>query len=200
MLKTEKKYYTPEEYFEIEKYAKYKSEYYRGEIFAMSGGTLNHNRITLNIAGALNAAFSIKPCEAFASDLRIQIDKDKHYTYPDVTVVCGKLELAEGHKDMITNPIVIIEVLSDSTKDYDRGTKFTAYRNIKTLRDYILIDQESVHIEYFFKEEDGTWRLKEYFNIEKAILLKSIQIEIPIIEIYDRVFLSPKLQLLKKVR
>ncbi len=112
-----------------------------------------------------------------------------HYTYPDVVVVCGELEFAHKRKDMITNPILIAEVLSDTTKDYDRGSKFTAYRKIRTLRDYVLIDQKTVHIEYFSKEDDGTWRLREYFSLEETLMLMSVQISISVKEIYSRVSL-----------
>ncbi|MDI6794971.1 MAG: Uma2 family endonuclease [bacterium] len=197
MLKPNKQIYTAEEYFDMEKLSEYKSEYFYGEIFAMAGGTPNHNRITINLAGTLNAAFKDKFCEAFASDLRVQVEKGRHYTYPDVVVVCGELEFAEKRKDTIINPVIIMEVLSDSTKDYDRGTKFTVYRNIKTLQDYILIDQDIVHIEYFSKKEDGTWRLQEYFNMEEVLTLESIQVKISIKEIYNRVSLIPKLHLLR---
>ncbi len=187
MLKTDKKICTPEEYFALEEYADCKSEYFHGEIFAMAGGTANHNRITLNFANLLNTAFKGKSCEAFAIDVRIQIDKEKHYTYPDVVAVCGQIEFAEMRKDTIVNPILIAEVLSDATKDYDRGSKFTAYRNIKTLRDYVLIAQETVHIEYFSKENDGTWRLREYFDPQGILSVASLELSIPIREIYDRV-------------
>lgn len=192
MLKPDKQSYTPQEYFAMEEAAEYKSEYFHGEIFVMAGGTPDHNRITVDLASALNNAFTEGTCEPFASDLRVQIDKNKHYTYPDVVVVCGEIEFAEGRKDTIANPIATIEVLSDSTKDYDRGTKFTAYRTIMTLREYVLIEQDSVHIEVFFKEDDGTWRLREYFDIEKMLALESLQIEIPLKEIYSRVSLTPK--------
>jgi len=192
MLKPDKRSYTPQEYFAMEETAEYKSEYFHGEIFAMAGGTPDHNRITVDLASALNSMFIGGSCEAFASDVRVQIDTNKHYTYPDVVVVCGEIEFAEGRKDTIANPIAIMEVLSDSTKDYDRGTKFTAYRTIKTLREYVLIEQDSVHVEAFFKEDDGTWRLREYFDIKEMLPLKSLQMEIPIKDIYNRVSLAPK--------
>jgi Uma2 family endonuclease len=192
MLQTKKRLYNVEEYFALEEKGEYKSEYFYGEIFAMAGGTPNHNRITINLAGLLNAAFDESPCEAFTSDLRVQIDKDKHYSYPDVIVVCGDLEFSGGRQDTITNPILIVEVLSDSTRDYDRGSKFTAYRTIKTLRDYILIEQDSVHIEYFSREDDGTWRLHEYVSLEDTLVLESIQCSLPLRAIYQRVtFASP---------
>lgn len=192
MLKTNKKYISVEEYFELEETAEHGSEYYCGDVYAMAGGTPNHNRITVNLVGLLNSQFMGGPCEAFASDLRVQVEKDFHYTYPDVAVVCGELRLLEGRSDTIVNPVVIIEVLSESTQDYDRGTKFTAYRSIDTLTDYILVDPDTVHIEYFSKESDGTWRLREYFSTEEVVNIESIQVMAPAKEIYERVALIPK--------
>lgn len=192
MLKTNEKYIGIEEYFAREDIAEHRSEYYCGDVFAMAGGTPNHNRITVNLTSRLSTQLRGGPCEAFASDLRVQVKQDIHYTYPDVLVVCGELKLAEGRSDTIVNPVVIIEVLSESTKDYDRGTKFTAYRSIETLTDYILVDQNTVHIEYFSKESDGTWRLREYFSTEEVIEVKSIEAKLPAEGIYERVVLIPR--------
>jgi len=179
---------TSEAYLEAEQNAEYRSEYFYGEIFAMAGGTPNHNRITLNLAFIFNSRLKSKLCEAFASDIKVQIDEDKHYTYPDVMVVCGEIEFAKARKDTIVNPVVIAEVLSESTKDYDRGTKFTAYRKIKSLKDYILIEQDKIHIEYFSKEKDGAWRLREYFYLEDILIIQSVDLKISLKEIYERVF------------
>lgn len=199
MLPTEeKRLYTVEEYFALEEQAEYKSEYFHGEIFAMAGGTPNHNRITVDFAGLLNSSFEGTSCEAFTSDLRVQIDKERHYAYPDIIVVCDDLEFAKGRRDTITNPVLIVEVLSDSTRDYDRGTKFTSYRNhIKTLRDYILIEQVRVHVEYFSKERDETWRLREYFSLDDVLMLESVQCKVPLKEIYKRVSFEPELYALE---
>jgi len=192
MSKANEKYISIEEYFAREDTAELRNEYYRGDVFAMSGGTPNHNRITVNLANLLNTQFRGGSCEAFTSNLRVQVARNLHYTYPDVVVVCGELILAEGRSDTITNPVVIMEVLSESTIDYDRGTKFTAYRSIETLTDYISIDQDTVHIEYFSKERDGTWRLQEFFSTEEVLEIKSIEAMLPAKEIYERVALAPK--------
>ncbi len=194
MLKTNEKYISTEEYFAREDIAENRSEYWCGDVFAMAGGTPNHNRITVNLSSLLNSQFRGGTCEAFASDLRVQVEKEIHYTYPDVVVICGELKFVEGRSDTITNPVVIIEVLSESTRDYDRGTKFTAYRSVETLTDYILIDQDTVHIEYFSKESDETWRLREYFNPEEVVEIKSIAATLPIKGIYERVVLRTKRQ------
>jgi len=183
----EHRYYTPEEYFAIEEHAEYRNEYIDGEIFAMSGGTANHNRIAGDLFSVLNSALAPKGCEAFINDLRVQLQESRRYTYPDIVIVCGTLEFVKKRKDTITNPIVIIEVLSDSTKDYDRGSKFTAYRNIESLREYVLIEQNRVHIESFAKENDGTWRLREYDALTGDLPLIALDIVIPIKDIYRRV-------------
>lgn len=187
MLKAHEKYVTAEAYFQQEDTTEYRNEYYCGDVFVMTGGTPNHNRISLNVAGLLNAQFKGGLCEAFTIDLRVEVEKGVHYAYPDVVVVCGEMNLADGRSDTITNPVVIMEVLSESTRDYDRGSKFTAYRNIETLTDYLLIDQNRFHIEYFSKESDGTWRLREYFGTEEPIEIKSIGAKLPIGAIYERV-------------
>jgi len=192
MLKANEKYVCVEEYFAREETAEHRSEYFCGDVFAMAGGTPNHNRITVNLASLLRSRFRGGTCEVFASDLRVQVKKDFHYTYPDVVVVCGELKFLEGRSDTVVNPVVIIEVLSESTKDYDRGTKFTAYRSIETLTDYVLVDQDTVHIEYFSKESDGTWRLRELFSAEDLLEIKSIQATIPAKEVYERVALTPR--------
>ena len=187
MLQPKKELYTPEEYFAMEENVEYKSEYYHGELFAMAGCTPNHNQITVNLVTMLNTALQNTPCRIFTSDMRIQVNRRKHYAYPDVSIVCGELEFAEDRNDMITNPIVIFEVLSEFTKDYDRGSKFTAYRNISTLQDYILIDQEEIHIEYFHKNEVDKWVLEEYKDIGDTLKIYVLDLEILVQDIYARV-------------
>ena len=194
MLKINKTYIEVEEYFAQEETAEHRSEYYHGDMFAMAGGTPNHNRITVNLSSLLNAQFRGGPCEAFANDVRVQIEKGNHYTYPDVVIVCGELKFADGRSDTIANPVTIIEVLSETTQDYDRGTKFSAYRTIPTLTDYILVDQKTVHIEYFSKESDGTWRLREYFSTQDMLEIQTIQASIPMTGIYERVVLIPEIR------
>jgi Uma2 family endonuclease len=179
--------YTPEEYLAMEEEASYKSEYYDGEIFALAGASFNHNRIATNLVVALENAFSDKPCMAFTNDMRLLVEEHELYTYPDVMVLCDNPEFVKDRDDTIKNPILIAEVLSESTKDYDRGQKFEFYRSIKTLKDYILIDQSRVHIEYFHKIESGKWLMKEITDIDETLTLKSIDLEVPIEDIYNKV-------------
>lgn len=150
-------YYTPEEYLELEAAATYRSEYYNGQIFPIAGGTPNHNRITLNLSSALNFALKKQPYEVFMTDMRLWIPSNNLYTYPDVMVVAGQVELAEERKDIITNPIAIAEILSESTEKYDRVGKFKLYRAISTLKEYILISQTEIYAEQYTKTEDNKW-------------------------------------------
>ncbi|GAK58978.1 hypothetical protein U27_05953 [Candidatus Vecturithrix granuli] len=187
MLQTKKELYMLEEYFALEDQSEEKHDYFYGELFAMAGGTPNHNRITVDLAGVLNAALREKGCEAFTSDLRVQLDKYYHYAHPDVVVVCGALEFAKGRNDTVTNPLLIAEVLSDATRDYDRGTKFHAYRTIETLQDYLLIEQKNVQIEHFSREDDGSWRLREYNSLEDALYIQTLQCRLFLKDVYRRV-------------
>jgi Uma2 family endonuclease len=187
MFRRKEKYYTPEEYLTLEEKADYRSEYYQGEIFAMSGGSANHNRIVKNLLIALETSFENKPCEAFITDMRLLVEKNGLYTYPDVMVICGQLEFVEGRTDTLTNPIAIVEVLSQSTEGYDRGAKFELYRALETLQDYVLIDQAKVHVEYFHKMKDGRWVLTEFNELEAILRLEAVAVEIPLSRIYQRV-------------
>ncbi|HRH60735.1 MAG TPA: Uma2 family endonuclease, partial [Chitinophagaceae bacterium] len=139
-----KKYITPEEYLEIENAAAEKSEYYKGEIFAMSGATIPHNIISVNIITQLKQHLKGKSCRPFSSDQRIYIEKNGLFTYPDISVICGKVETSGDDNLSAVNPTVIIEILSKSTRNYDRGDKFKLYRDIPSLREYILIDSTSI--------------------------------------------------------
>ena len=187
MFERQKEYYTPEEYLALEETADYRSEYYRGEIFAMSGGSANHNRIARNVLTTLSIAFEDKPCEAFITDMRLLVKENGLYTYPDIMVVCGGLEFVEGRTDTLTNPIVIVEVLSQSTEGYDRGAKFELYRALETLQDYVLIDQAKVHVECFHKMKDGRWILTEFNELEATLQLEAVGVDISLSQIYRRV-------------
>lgn len=187
MVAQPQKRYSPEEYLALEETAEYRSEYYRGEIFAMSGGSANHNRIIKNLVITLDAALEGKPCETFVTDMRLHVRKNSLYTYPDVMIVCGRIEYVKGRTDTITNPVVIFEVFSESTQAYDRGAKFELYRAIETLQDYVLVDQSRVHVEYFHKLEDGRWLLTEFNNLEGVLMLESVGVEIPLSRVYQRV-------------
>lgn len=141
MQKAAKNYYTIEECLTLEEKAEDKSEYYRGEIFAMTGATMNHNQIAGNLYTVLNQAYPDKECRVFISDMRLWVKEKELFTYPDLLVICDKPVFYQNRRDTIANPLIIVEVLSESTKNYDRGGKFEFYRTLSTLKEYILIDQ-----------------------------------------------------------
>ena len=180
-------YYSPEEYLKLEEVAEFRSEYQDGRIIPMTGGTPNHNQIAGNFYGTLNFATKGQPYRVFINDLRLWIPSKRVYTYPDVMLVAGKLEFAEGRKDTITNAVMVAEVLSESTANYDRGDKFKLFRTIPTLREYILIDQYEMHVEQFSKTDDNKWVLSEYDGADAVLRLSCVEFEMRLGDIYDRV-------------
>lgn len=182
-----KKLFTIAEYLELESAAIEKSEYYQGEIFAMSGALLPHNIITVNTLSFLHQKLKGKGCRPFNSDMRIHIEKNMLFTYPDISVVCGKAETLNDDNFNLLNPTIIIEVLSKSTKNYDRGDKFKLYRDIETLKEYILIDSLSVSVEVFRINKQNHWELEEYKSPEDFLSIPVLELSIPLVEIYDGV-------------
>ncbi len=180
-------YYSPEEYLMLEEGEKFRSEYQDGRIIPMTGGTPNHNQIALNLSGTLNFYTKGQPYQVFIKDLRLWIPSKRVYTYPDVMLVAGKLEFAEGRKDTITNAVMVAEVLSESTEDYDRGGKFKLFRTIPSLREYVLIDQYEMHVEQFVKTDDNKWVLSEYDGTDAVLKLSCVEFEMVLADIYDRV-------------
>ena len=183
-----KKTFTIEEYLQYENSASEKHEYYQGEIFAMSGALVPHNMIASNVLIALGQKLKGKSCRPFNSDQRIHIEKNTLFTYPDVSVICGDIQTLNNDEYNVLNPSVIIEVLSKSTKNYDRGEKFKLYRDIPTLKEYILIDSESPGIECFRINQQGLWELKEYKSIDKLLEIPTLQLALSLEEIYEERF------------
>lgn len=182
-----KKVYSLEEYFEFETHSSERHEYIDGEIVPMTGGLPNHNKIAGGLYAALRFMLKQHPYDVFITDQRLWIPKKKIATYPDVMVIAQPLEYAAGRRDTLTNPRFIAEVLSKSTQDYDRGEKFVAYRTIPTFQEYLLIDQDSVHAEHYFKIDQRRWTLTEYEDIGETIALESIGCEVAIADLYDKV-------------
>ncbi|WP_159468132.1 Uma2 family endonuclease [Dyadobacter sp. 3J3] len=179
------KYYSEAEYLDIERGADYKSEYYKGEIFAMAGAGHNHNRIVENLSIEIGGFFKGKSCRTFSSDQRIHIPETGLYTYPDLLIVCEKNQYLDDKKDTILNPTVIIEVLSESTEAYDRGQKFHFYRSITSLREYVLINSRSLAAEVFRKNEEGLWVLaSEAYQLSDQLELASVNLTIAMEDIY----------------
>ena len=188
---TQQRYYTPEEYLELEEAADYRSEYINGQIIPMAGGTANHNRISLNLSAALNFAFRQQDYEVFMGDVRLWITQKRTYTYPDVMILAGEPEFFNNRKDIILNPQIIVEVLSKSTKGYDREDKFEAYRTISTFQEYLLIDQTRIHVDQFSKTGKKQWALREYDEEDEAIALVSVPFEISLQDLYNKVKFEP---------
>ena len=178
---------TPEAYLAIERQAEYKSEYFNGEMFAMAGASPHHVLIVTNVASELRWQLKKRPCTVYSTDLRVKVSTTGLYTYPDVTVVCGQPQFDDEHQDTLLNPTLIVEVLSQSTKDYDRGEKFEQYRTLESLKEYILIAQNRCHVEQFVRQPDNRWLLSESNQLEDIIELSSIGCHLALTEAYDKV-------------
>jgi Uma2 family endonuclease len=185
---------TMEEYLQWEKTQQEKHEYYRGEIFtmeghgnalAMSGASHRHNKIFSNLFGGLFSLLKNKTCQPFGSDMRIHIPENTLYTYPDITIICGDFISSDIDEDTVVQPTVIIEILSPSTKNYDRGEKFTLYRDIPALKEYILVDTASIRIEAFRINDRGHWELEEYKSVEEMLRIPTVDVSLPVADIYQ---------------
>ena len=185
MTQTETKRYTAEEYLDLELASDVRNEYRNGEIIPMTGGTPEHNEIVSILNAALRVSLKGQPYSIFIADQRLWIPDRNLYTYPDVMVVSRPLQRQEGRTDTITNPIMIAEVLSKSTKGYDRDEKFAAYRTIPAFQEYLLIDQYSAHVEQYVRTEPHQWIFTEYNDIESSISLASIPAELRLADLYE---------------
>ncbi|MBF0225787.1 MAG: Uma2 family endonuclease [Desulfobacterales bacterium] len=190
MLLQEKNKISPEEYLDLERVSAIKSEYFDGEVFAMAGASREHNQISANIVRVLGNHLLEKPCSVFSSDMKVKIWQIEKYTYPDIVVVCGNEEYDDENNDILLNPIVIIEILSDSTEAYDRGDKFSHYQLIDSFSEYILVSQYFCKIEKFSRQKDETWIYSKYNNMEDIVSIESVKCELPISEIYRKVNFS----------
>jgi Uma2 family endonuclease len=184
---TEKRSYSREEYLELEETAEYKSEYRDGEIVPMTGGTTNHNSIIVNLVAHLKFALRRQNYKLFTSDVRVWIPRYRTYTYPDIMVIEGEPVYEGTGTTTVTNPSLIVEVLSKSTKNYDQGDKFDYYRSIGEFREYILIDQYKLQVQQLAKTAEGKWLLSYYESAEAVLALDSIEFQIPLSDIYEGV-------------
>lgn len=184
---------SPEEYLEGEYHAAHRSEYFNGEVFQLAGASPRHVLIVTNIVSELRRQTrKTRRCHVFSVDLRLRVSPTGLYTYPDVEVVCGEPVFVEKRRDTLTNPTLIIEVLSESTKDYDRGEKFEHYRSLPSLAEYILVAQGKVHVEHHARQTKGGWLLTETNKREDTLALPSIESELSLAEIYDGVDALPQ--------
>lgn len=179
--------WTSEEYLAWERLQSDKHEFHDGEVFDMAGATFDHDKIVINIGAELRAALRQKPCDVCASDLRVKVSATGLYTYPDVSVVCGRPVFEDDVLDTLLNPILLVEVLSGSTEDYDRGTKFKNYRTIPSFQEYLLVATDKVLVETYTRREDGSWVLREHRSGERVKLV-SVGVELSVDELYLKVF------------
>ncbi|MEM6470427.1 MAG: Uma2 family endonuclease [Planctomycetota bacterium] len=185
-----KRLFTTDEYLRHERSAEFKSEFYRGELFAMAGASREHNLIVGNLVRELGNSLKDRPCEVYPSDMRVKINATTLYTYADVSVACGPPEFEDDVFDTLLNPTLIAEVLSDSTESYDRGAKFAQYRRISSLKEVVLIAQDRLSIEVFCRSEDSSWRLTEFDAIDQTAWLSSVGVSIAVGEIYRNIQLD----------
>ena len=181
---------TPEEYLALERSCETKHEYYNGEIFAMSGASKWHVLIVTNLIVALGSQLKESPCTVYSTNLRLQVAPTGLYTYPDVIVLCDEARFSDEREDTLLNPALIVEVLSESTKDYDRGGKFEQYRAIDSFVEYLLIAQDRPHVEHHTRQPDGNWLLHETNNLDDTIHLKSVRCSLRLADIYLKIDFS----------
>lgn len=195
-----KKQFSEEEYLEMERAATERHEYYKGEIFdmhghgdllAMSGAGTRHNIIFSNLFGQLVMKLRHTLCRPFGPDMRINIPENSLYTYPDISIFCGEIPFSKLNEDTAVQPTVLIEILSPSTEQYDRGAKFKLYRDIPSLKEYILVDTKSINIEAFRINSNNNWELEEYKILSGQLSIPSVQVNILIVDIYDGTKLIP---------
>jgi Uma2 family endonuclease len=187
MASQPKSFFTPEEYLAFERKSEFKHEYIDGEIFEMSGNTREHNLVVTNLVSELRQQLKGGPCEVYPSNMRVRVPGTRFYTYPDVVVVCDEPKLEDNEFDTLLNPTVIFEVLSESTEKYDRGKKFWRYREIESLRAYILVSQDVPRIEQFSKQSACNWTLSDAASLDVSIEIEAIGCTLALREVYDRV-------------
>lgn len=179
--------YTPEEYLTLERQAPTKSEYHRGNMYAMSGASRWHNLIVANVVGALRPQLKGRPRVTFPSDMRVKVSATSLYTYTDVTVVCEEARFDDDQQDTRLNPTLIVEVLSRTTEAYDRGDKFAHSRQLDSLQEYVLISQETCRLEHYTRQADDRWLLAEASELSESVVLPAIDCRLALAEVYDRV-------------
>ncbi|MBD2690514.1 Uma2 family endonuclease [Anabaena catenula] len=184
-MQTQTRYYTPEEYLELEEKAEYKSEYRDGDIVPMTGGTTNHNKIAGNFYAYLKFALKKKSYDVYIGDVRLWIPRYRQYTYPDVMVIQGEPIYTGANTTTVMNPLLIAEVSSKSTSNYDQSDKFLYYRSIPEFKQYILINQ--YHVMQYVKTDDGKWIFTEYESESDILKLQTVDFQIDFNDLYEQV-------------
>ena len=183
--------FTPEEYLTCERRAEFKSEYFRGEIFAMAGASYEHTLIKDNLARKIGNQLEPGPCRVLTSDMRVKVEAAGLYTYPDIAIVCDEPKFEDAMFDTLLNPRVIIEVLSDSTEKYDRGAKFRHYRNLASFQEFLLVSQNEPVIERYVKQGDDSWVLSTFMGIDAALAFQSIPVTVSLGDVYSGLTFTP---------
>lgn len=180
----ERRRFTPEEYLAIEELAPSRSEYFGGEIYSMTGGSVEHNQIVRNLASALDTALADGECQVFVADMRLHVARRGLFTYPDLLVVCGELPRMEGRRDTLEDATLIVEVLSPSTQDYDRGEKFLLYQSLPSFSEYLTVSQSEVLVERHSRQNVDQWLSARHYRPGEKIPLNSLAIELDLGRIY----------------
>ena len=179
-------YLSTEEYLAIERQAEYKSEYVDGVMYAMAGGSERHNLIAGNLITELNIQLKKAPCRVYPSDLKVRVPNSTKFFYPDVSVVCGEPEFADDARDVILNPILIVEVLSESTAAFDRGKKFQSYQQIESLQEYLLVAQDEYVVEHYLRQENNHWLYTKVTGLEETLVLPTLKCQLTLSDIYSK--------------
>jgi Uma2 family endonuclease len=179
-------YLSPEEYLTIERQAEDKSEYIDGVMYAMAGGSERHNLIAANIIIAVGSQLRDQPCRVYPSDLKVRVPNSTRFFYPDVSVICGETKFADEEKDVVLNPILIVEVLSESTAAFDRGKKFQSYQQIESLQEYLLVSQDEYLVEHYLRQENGHWLYTKISGLAEIVALPTLQTQLALSDIYSK--------------
>ena len=195
-----KRFLNAEEYLALERRSQLRSEFDQGEMFATTGASRKHNLITLNIARRISEAFDNRPCETYSNDMRVKVSLSGLYTYPNVVATCKSPQFEDDLVDTLLNPQAIVEVQRESTESYDRGKKFSHYRRIPSLKDYLLVSQDHVMVEHYMRQPNNRWLLTEAFQLEDSVNILSIDCRLRLADIYAKVNLSlPELEDTRKM-
>lgn len=178
---------TPDEYLAAERLSEYRSEYLDGGVYPMTGASANHGRIIVNVATELALQLRERDCDVLVADMKVRLPDLRKFFYPDVVVLCGELQFHDERKDIVTNPDLLVEVLSPSTEAFDRGAKFEAYRTIESLKEYLLVAQDRPFIEQFVRSDTGKWEYAAAIGLESSLTLPSIECTLNLSAVYKRV-------------
>jgi len=178
---------SPEEYLAIERRAEYKSEYVDGVMYAKAGGNERHHLIAVKLIGAIGTQLRDRPCRVYPSDLKVRVPGSRRFFYPDVSIVCGETQFADEERDVVLNPSVVLEVLSESTAAFDRGKKFQSYQQIESLREYLLVSQDEYVVEHFLRQDDGHWLYTKAGGLDESLALPTVNCRLALRDVYSKV-------------